>query len=137
MVIQVLKWMPNGRRVRVEPKVYFSELSSAAPSLRGPPPHAFGPFSVLGVKDAQPKESKATVAAASSAIAAFSGVSALKGFASNKKAPAPENAAAVAAGGQSEDDRKVKSYTKVSDNRAPGSFLTLFGRGGRENVTLI
>lgn len=102
--------MPNGRRVRVEPKVYFSELSSAAPSLRGPPPHAFGPFSVLGVKESQPKESKAAATAASSAIAAFSGVSALKGLVSNKRAPAPGNAAggAVADGGQSEDDPKVK-----------------------------
>lgn len=125
-----MKWMPHGRRVRVEPKVYFSELSSVAPRLRRPPSHALGPFSVLGVKESQQKETKAAAAAASSTVAALAGVSASKGVVGkgNKQAPASKNGgdggggAATAAGGdtttandtvagagEGEDDSKVKT----------------------------
>lgn len=95
----------------MEPKEYFSELSSVAPRRFGPPSHALGPFSVLGVKESQQKDSKAAAATASSAAAAFSGMSVLKGITgkSNQQTPAPGigGGTAVAGGGDSEDNQEV------------------------------
>lgn len=51
---QVLKWMPYGRRVRIEP------LEESVPP---PPGHSLGPFFVRGVKEAQFKVSPAAAAA--------------------------------------------------------------------------
>lgn len=90
--------MPNGRHVRIEPEDLFS-AEAAAPGPRArPPPHALGPFFVLGVKEWHHKEPKATDTAAS-AVAAFSGISV------TKNEPTSENtdsgvAGAAAAGGE-------------------------------------
>lgn len=66
--------MPHGRRVRMEPQDLSSAEAAAAGTRSRPPPHALGPFFVLGVKESQQKEIK-SASATSSAIAAFSGVS--------------------------------------------------------------
>lgn len=46
---QVLAWMPQGRRVRIEPEELVLPL---------PPPHCLGPFSVRGIKDSDTQSSK-------------------------------------------------------------------------------
>lgn len=124
--------MPHGRRVRVEPKEYSSEFSSAAGPRPRPPSHALGPFYVLGVKEAQQKEGKAAATAVSSAAAAISAMSALKGYTGNDKPPPASGNAGGAAGGgataanddlagggESADDPKVKNKHTRVNRRTP------------------
>ncbi|CBN75312.1 conserved unknown protein [Ectocarpus siliculosus] len=69
---EVLKWMPYGRRVRVEPtdpsSVYLLPEAEAGACPR-PPSHAFGPFYVVGVKESRQNDKKDKAAAAASALA--------------------------------------------------------------------
>lgn len=73
--------MPHGRLVRMEPEDLSSDAEAAAAGprpRRRPPPHALGPFFVLGVKESQQKEAKSAIVA-SAAVTAFSGASTSKG----------------------------------------------------------
>ncbi|CAM9128740.1 unnamed protein product [Ectocarpus fasciculatus] len=90
----VLKWMPYGRRVRVEPtdisSVYFLPEAEAGACPR-PPSHAFGPFCVVGVKESRQndkKEKAAAAAAAASAVATLAGNLAVKETGDTKERPA-------------------------------------------------
>ncbi|CAM9130285.1 unnamed protein product [Ectocarpus sp. 4 AP-2014] len=71
--ISVLKWMPYGRRVRVEPtdpsSVYFLPEAGAGACPR-PPSHAFGPFYVVGVKESRQNDKKENAAAAAASALA-------------------------------------------------------------------
>ncbi|CAB1111934.1 unnamed protein product [Ectocarpus sp. CCAP 1310/34] len=66
VVCSVLKWMPYGRRVRVEPtdpsSVYFLPEAGTRACPR-PPSHAFGPFYVVGVKESRQSDKKEKAAA--------------------------------------------------------------------------
>lgn len=83
---KVLKWMPYGRRVCIEPvetppssaKVARKSVvvvPAAVTARPRPPSHALGPFFVLGVKESQQKEQREAkdVDAVGSAAGAFSG----------------------------------------------------------------
>ena len=102
---QVLKWMPHGRRVRMEPEDLSSEEMPKDGLRFRPPPHALGPFFVLGVKESQQKE-LTSATSASSVVAAFSGMAAPKSEpAAQNKSTGGEGAAA--AGGDSLDSAQV------------------------------
>ncbi|CAM9138462.1 unnamed protein product [Ectocarpus sp. 12 AP-2014] len=85
----VLKWMPYGRRVRVEPtdpsSVSFLPEAGAGACSR-PPSHAFGPFYVVGVKESRQNDKKEKTAAA--AASALAGVLASKEPGDTKERPA-------------------------------------------------
>ena len=98
--LQVLKWMPHGRLVRMEPEDLSSGVEAAAAGARPrrrPPSHALGPFFVLGVKESQQKETKSAIVA-SAAVTAFSGASTSKGAPTARNNDTDAEGAAVGGG---------------------------------------
>ncbi|CAM9599254.1 unnamed protein product, partial [Scytosiphon promiscuus] len=90
---EVLKWMPYGRRVCIQPVEGSTTPFSATAARKSvvvvpavetarprPPSHALGPFFVLGVKESQQKEQKEPkgLVAIATAAGAFSGRSGAK-----------------------------------------------------------
>lgn len=99
----------------MEPTYISPAEAAAAEGRPRPPPHALGPFFVLGVKESQHKEVKPATAA-SSAAAAFSGVPGLKGeqTAENKDGGVE---GAAAGGFENGDGAKVNQVRKIAEGR--------------------